>query len=177
MQKILSYDFPGKWPDFLDITIQLLSAHDVGSVFAGVQCLLAICRVYRFKAGDVRGDFDKVVSVTFPLLLNIGNRLAVETSIDAGEILRTVMKAYKHAIYVSTDASLTLMDANKSQFELPVPLRDHQVMVGWCTLFLTLVSKDPPPSSLPDDLDERETNHWWKAKKWAYANLNRLFVR
>jgi hypothetical protein len=64
---------------------------------------LAICRVYRFKAGDVRGDFDKVVSVTFPLLLNIGNRLAVETSIDAGEILRTVMKAYKHAIYVSTD--------------------------------------------------------------------------
>lgn len=161
LQKILSYDFPSKWPDFLDITVQLLSANDAGSVFAGVQCLLAICRVYRFKAGDVREDFDKVVSVTFPLLLNIGNRLVHETSIDAGEILRTVMKAYKHAIY----------------FELPVPLREHQVMVGWCTLFLTVVSKDPPPSSLPEDLDERESNHWWKAKKWAYANLNRLFVR
>jgi hypothetical protein len=50
-------------------------------------------------------------------------------------------------------------------------------MVGWCTLFLNLISKDPPPSALPEDLDERETNHWWKAKKWAYANLNRLFVR
>ena len=161
LQKILSYDFPVRWPDFLDITVQLLSANDAGSVFAGVQCLLAMCRVYRFKAGDVRGDFDKVVSVTFPLLLNIGNRLVPETSIDAGEILRTVMKAYKHAIY----------------FELPGPLREHQVMVGWCTLFLTLVSKDPPPSSLPDDLDERESNHWWKAKKWAYSNLNRLFVR
>lgn len=180
LQKILSYDFPGKWPDFLDITIQLLSANDAGSVFAGVQCLLAICRVYRFKAGDVRGDFDKVVSVTFPLLLSIGNRLVVETSIDAGEILRTVMKAYKHAIYVSVDAPrppTKELGAHRFQFELPVPLRDHQVMVGWCTLFLTLVSKDPPPSSLPEDLDERETNHWWKAKKWAYANLNRLFVR
>lgn len=30
---------------------------------------------------------------------------------------------------------------------------------------------------MPEDLDEREKNHWWKAKKWAYANLNRLFVR
>jgi hypothetical protein len=161
LQKILSYDFPVKWPDFLDITVQLLSANDAGSVFAGVQCLLAICRVYRFKSGDVRGDFDQVVSVTFPLLLNIGSRLVGETSLDAGEILRTVMKAYKHAIY----------------FELPVPLREHPVMVGWCTLFLNLVQKDPPPSSLPEDLDERESNHWWKAKKWAYANLNRLFVR
>lgn len=27
------------------------------------------------------------------------------------------------------------------------------------------------------DLDERELNHWWKCKKWAYVNLNRLFVR
>lgn len=50
-------------------------------------------------------------------------------------------------------------------------------MVGWCTLFLTLVGKVPPPSALSEDVDERESNHWWKAKKWAYANLNRLFVR
>jgi len=25
--------------------------------------------------------------------------------------------------------------------------------------------------------EERELNHWWKCKKWAYANLNRLFIR
>jgi hypothetical protein len=50
-------------------------------------------------------------------------------------------------------------------------------MVGWCTLFLTVVGKEPPETSLPEDLDERETNHWWKAKKWSYANLNRLYVR
>lgn len=50
-------------------------------------------------------------------------------------------------------------------------------MVGWCTLFLQVVAKDPPPSALDEDMDEREGNHWWKAKKWAYANLNRLFVR
>ena len=50
-------------------------------------------------------------------------------------------------------------------------------MVAWCTLFLSVVSKPAPPNALDEDLDERENNHWWKAKKWAYANLNRLFTR
>lgn len=53
----------------------------------------------------------------------------------------------------------------------------HDNMVGWCTLFLTIVGKEAPANVLDDDLDERERNHWWKGKKWAYANLNRLFVR
>ncbi|KAF2244258.1 ARM repeat-containing protein [Trematosphaeria pertusa] len=161
LQKILAYDFPQKWPNFLDITIQLLNAGDIASVFAGVQCLLAICKIYRFKSGENRTDFDKIVAMSFPQLLNIGNQLANETSLEAGEILRTVLKVYKHAIY----------------FDLPASLREQATMVGWCTLFLSVVSKDPPECSLPEDVDERETNHWWKAKKWSYANLNRLYVR
>ncbi len=30
---------------------------------------------------------------------------------------------------------------------------------------------------VPEDLDERAQNDWWRSKKWAYHNLNRLFVR
>jgi hypothetical protein len=100
LQKILAYDFPQKWPNFLDITLQLLNAGEVSSVFAGVQCLLAICKIYRFKSGENRADFDRIVALSFPQLLNIGNSLANETSLEAGEILRTVLKVYKHAIYV-----------------------------------------------------------------------------
>ena len=66
---------------------------------------------------------------------------------------------------------------DKAQFDLPASLREQTVMVGWCTLFLNVVSKDPPECSMPEDVDEREINHWWKAKKWSYANLNRLYVR
>lgn len=161
LQKILHSDFPKQWPDFVDITIKLLNAQDVPSVFAGLQCLLAICRTYRFKRGDTRGDFDKIVETTFPQLLRLGNSLVEETSLEAGEMLRTALKAYKHAVY----------------FELPIPLRAQQAMVDWCTLFLRVVAKEPPQNSMMDDLDERELNHWWKCKKWAYVNLNRLFVR
>ena len=161
LQKILHCDFPKQWPDFVDVTIKLLNAQDVQSVFAGLQCLLAICRTYRFKLGDQRGDFDKIVEATFPQLLNLGNSLVAETSLEAGEMLRTALKAYKHAIY----------------FELPKQLRTHEAMVNWCTLFLRVVAKEPPENSMMEDLDERELNHWWKCKKWSYVNLNRLFIR
>ncbi|EEP76810.1 conserved hypothetical protein [Uncinocarpus reesii 1704] len=122
LSKILNHDFPQKWPDFMDITLQLLNGSDVSSVFAGLQCLLAICRVYSYKASedDKRAEFDEIVNHSFPQLLNIGSRLVDEESEEAGEMLRAVMKAYKHTIYLT---------------------------------------------------------HWWKSKKWAYANLNRLFIR
>ncbi|GAM87999.1 hypothetical protein ANO11243_060280 [Dothideomycetidae sp. 11243] len=160
-QKILHYDFPHQWPEFLQATVNLLSAQDITSVFAGLQCLVAICRTYRFKTGDNRADFENIVAQTFPRLLDIGNSLANETSLEAGEMLRCVLKAYKHATY----------------YELPKYLYGHQPMSAWCTLFLTVVAKVPPETAMPDDLDEREINHWWKCKKWAYANLNRQFVR
>jgi importin-7 len=101
LQKILHYDFPERWPNFMDITLQLLNTNDANSVFAGLHCLLAICRVYRFKAGENRSDFDKIIEASFPQLLNIGGNLVNETSSEAGEMLKVVMKAYKHAIYVS----------------------------------------------------------------------------
>lgn len=102
LQKILQHDFPEKWPNFMDITMQLLGAHDAPSVFAGLQCLLAICRVYRFKATETRGDFDKIVALAFPSVLRIGVNLVSETSNDAGEMLRVVMKCFKHATFVRT---------------------------------------------------------------------------
>lgn len=84
----------------MDITLQLLGTNDANSVFSGLQCLLAICKVYRFKANEKREEFDKIVDHCFPQLLNIGNRLVDEESLEAAEMLHTVVKAYKHAIYV-----------------------------------------------------------------------------
>jgi hypothetical protein len=100
LQKILHYDFPEKWPTFMDITVQLLNTNDASSIFAGLQCLLAICRVFRFKSGESRADFDKIVAATFPRLLVIGNGLVNETSDEAGEMLHIALKAYKHATFV-----------------------------------------------------------------------------
>jgi len=98
--KILHYDFPQKWPSYMDITLKLLHANEINSVFAGLQCLLALCRVYRYKSGDKREDLDTVTQATFPLILDIGNRLVQETSTEAGEMLKLILKIYKHAVFV-----------------------------------------------------------------------------
>lgn len=100
LQKILHLDFPEKWPSFVTITVQLLNTNDASSIFAGLQCLLAICRVFRYKSGENRADFDKIVEATFPRLLVIGQGLVNEISEEAGEMLHIVLKAYKHATFV-----------------------------------------------------------------------------
>lgn len=100
LQKILHSDFPEKWPSFLDITVQLLNTNEAPSIFAGLQCLLAICRVFRFKSGENRAGFNKIVEATFPRLLVIGTSLLNETSDEAGEMLHIALKAHKHATFV-----------------------------------------------------------------------------
>ena len=106
LQRILQHDFPENWPNFMDITMQLLSTNDAPSVFAGLHCLLAICRVYRYKATEGRAEFDKIVALSFPQLLSIGNNLVNETSNDAGEMLRIVIKSFKHATFVGHLSSI-----------------------------------------------------------------------
>lgn len=100
LQKILQCDFPQKWPNFVDIAAQLLATNEAGSLYAGLQCVLSLARTYRYKSGENRAEFDRIVQVTFDQVLAIANRLLTETSIEAGEMLRTAIKCYKHAIYV-----------------------------------------------------------------------------
>ena len=100
LQKILQYDFPEKWPDFLDITLRLLGTNEVDQVFAGLQCVLAICRTYRFKAGENREEFNRIVAICFDTILAIATRLVDEESLQAAEMLRTIIKSYKHAVFV-----------------------------------------------------------------------------
>ncbi|KAI0017885.1 importin-beta domain-containing protein [Xylariomycetidae sp. FL0641] len=163
IQRILHYDFPGKWPSFMDVTLQLLHSNDPPSVLAGLQCLLVICRAYRFKGTQEggRGEFDKIVEVSFPRLQAICNELVNQESDEAGEMLHIALKAYKHATWL----------------ELSNYLRQSEVNLGWCTIFLQTVSKTIPATAMSDDIDERERHHWWKSKKWAYFNLNRLWIR
>ncbi len=100
LQKILSTDFPSEWPNFLDVTMQLLNTNDASSVVAGLQCILALCRLYRFKAGETRGEFNQIVEAAFPRLLSIATNLVEGANIEAWEMSHITMKAYKHAIYV-----------------------------------------------------------------------------
>lgn len=102
LQRILHFDFPDRWPTFMDYTLQMLNTNDPRSVLAGLQCLLAVCRAYRFKASDSesRAHFDKIIEASFPRLLAICNELVNQESDEAGEMLHIALKSYKHATWV-----------------------------------------------------------------------------
>lgn len=104
IQRILHFDFPGKWPSFLDATLQLLHADTAPAVLAGLQCLLVTCRAYRFKGNQdpSRNEFDNIVENSFPRLLQVCNELVTQDSEEAGEMLHIALKAYKHATWVGS---------------------------------------------------------------------------
>ncbi|KAJ4147348.1 hypothetical protein LMH87_001878 [Akanthomyces muscarius] len=163
IQRVLQADFPSRWPNFMGFTSELLNTNNPSSVLAGLQCLLAICRAFRFKASnsDDRQHFDSIVEASFPRLLAICNELVNQESDEAGEMLHLALKTYKHATWL----------------ELAPALRVPETNIAWCTVFLQTVAKAAPANAMRDDPTDRETHHWWKAKKWAYFNLNRLFIR
>ncbi|KAM3523812.1 hypothetical protein MY4038_008024 [Beauveria bassiana] len=163
IQRVLQADFPSRWPNFMGFTSELLNTNSPSSVLAGLQCLLAICRAFRFKASnsDDRQHFDSIVEASFPRLLAICNELVNQESDQAGEMLHLALKTYKHATWLELSPALRIPETN----------------IAWCTVFLQTVAKAAPASAMQDDPTERELHHWWKAKKWAYFNLNRLFIR
>lgn len=105
----------------MDFTLDLLNTNDPGSVLAGLQCLLAICRAFRYKAVESqdRQHFDKIVEVTFPRMMIICNELVNQESEEAGEMLHLALKAYKHASWVSFDISHVQVSRCKSNTDMP----------------------------------------------------------
>ena len=101
LEKILRHDFPAQWPNFVDVAQQLLGTADAASVLSGLHCFLALSRTYRLKGNSSREEYDQVVQASFPRLLSIGSRLVDENSPEAWEMLHTIFKTFKHAIYVS----------------------------------------------------------------------------
>ena len=81
--------------------MELLNTNDPASVLAGLQCLLALCRAFRYKAADSteRTHFDGIVGGSYPRLLAICNELVTQESDAAGEMLHLALKAYKHATW------------------------------------------------------------------------------
>lgn len=86
----------------MGFTSELLNTNTPTSVLAGLQCLLALCRAFRFKASDSedRAHFNKIVEASFPRLLAICNELVNQESDEAGQMLHLALKTYKHATWV-----------------------------------------------------------------------------
>ncbi|EST07572.1 Exportin/Importin, Cse1-like protein [Kalmanozyma brasiliensis GHG001] len=155
-------DFPDQWPTLMDQIGQLLQSQEPQQVYGGLRALLEVVRAYRWNNGVKM--MEQLAPVTLPLILQTGRNLLDSdnaSSAQVGEILYVILKVYKTSMHA----------------ELTKHQQSHESIVPWGTFLLQVVQKEIDPSQLPSDDDAKEVAPWWKAKKWAFHSLNKLFSR
>ncbi|KAF9361062.1 hypothetical protein BGX26_006150 [Mortierella sp. AD094] len=157
---ILSNDFPAKYPGYLNTVQTMLQSQDPKVVFVGLIALKEVLRVYKFKIEE-REPVDEIIATFFPAIQQIGAGLISTNNVEAAEMLKIIFKCYHYTI----------------QIDLSERQRDSASLIPWGTLFLQMIEKPVPTEGLPTDLEELEKHPWWKAKRWAYQCLNRLYTR
>ncbi|KAF9397483.1 hypothetical protein BGX21_008820, partial [Mortierella sp. AD011] len=157
---ILSNDFPAKYPGYLNTVQTMLQSQDPKVVFVGLIALKEVLRVYKFKIEE-REPVDEIIATFFPAIQQIGAGLINANNVEAAEMLKLIFKCYHYTI----------------QIDLSERQRDSASLIPWGTLFLQMIEKPVPTEGLPTDLEELEKHPWWKAKRWAYQCLNRLYTR
>ena len=161
MYSIVRCDFPQAWPTLTEEIVKVLSSGEQLQIFAGVRALLELVRAFRFDCTDSK--LESIVSHTFPALLATVSALMDSDHSDlpaVGEIVYYAMKTYK------TSMMVTLTQHQQS----------NESIVPWGSVMLRIVQKSVVTDA-DADADAREKAPWWKAKKWAFYSLNKLFSR
>ncbi|KAG6856226.1 hypothetical protein H0H87_006320 [Tephrocybe sp. NHM501043] len=177
LKSIVAHDFPERWPSFLQEVKGLLSSSNIHEVHAGCVAVLEGVRAFRYvrNALNISGAYVKyqrfrprnavipqIAAELFPILVNIATQMLQTPPTAATEIptmLHLILKTYRTSIVI---------DLSSHQ-------QSEASLVPWGKLFFAVVNLPIPADVVPADEDERESSEWWRAKKWAYATLGRLF--
>ncbi|KDN41225.1 ARM repeat-containing protein [Tilletiaria anomala UBC 951] len=160
---MVATDFPAQWPELMsEIGNYISSTDDAASVHAGIRALLEVVKAFRWS--DDENILEGLISSTFPHILTTARQLLASpnaSSPDAGSILHAILKTY----------------ARSMTSKLSAHQQSHDSIIPWGTLMLEVVQFEVNAVQLPDEPEERAKSSWWKAKKWAYFSLNRLFSK
>ncbi|CCF58582.1 hypothetical protein KAFR_0E04310 [Kazachstania africana CBS 2517] len=157
----------GRWEELLPKSLELLSSDDIDFTHVGLICLSEIFRTYRWKDNDARQELEKLILEYFPQLLEYANNSLFQngstmTNNKVGELMKLILKIYKFVTY----------------YDLPFTTQRAESFIPWANLFVSIIQHPIPADALNGlDVDQRKLLPWVKCKKWAYANLFRLFQR
>lgn len=161
LETIVTADFPQQWPTLIDQALQLLYTPTMPSAYTGLLIFAKVCATYRWSTNESRPQLDLVITEHFPTLLKVAQTLLSEESQEAGEMTVLLLKIYKYATY----------------HDLPVPLQSIEALQHWGNFHVAVINKPLPVLVMDMDASERKLHPWVKTKKWACANLFRLFDR
>lgn len=163
LQTIVDVEFPHGCQHLIAQVEKAIRSSDPKLAHGGLLTLQQIFSVFRWKPAKQRKPVHELIKKIFGELVQIGSQLAALdcSNQQAGKALHLICKSYFNSI----------------QYELSKPQQKPESISAWGALFMALVQKDIPEEVQPADKDDRPEFPWWKAKKWAYHCLNRLFIR
>ncbi|KAH9480674.1 putative importin [Psilocybe cubensis] len=162
LKSVVAHDFPANWPGLVREIKQLLVSSNVREVHAGCIATLEAVRAFRFR--QKHDALPVIVEELFPTLVSIATQMMQQPPSAAQDIptmLHLILKAYRTTIVINLSAHQ----------------QSATSLVPWGQLLFSVVNLRLPKDAVPEDIEEREKCEWWKAKKWAYAVLGRLFHR
>lgn len=167
LETMVSEEYPKKkWDNLLEESFMLLDSGDIDSAHIGILCLAEIFRTYRWVSNDDRVNLEHLIVQHFDSILGYANHLlglpgALENP-KFGDMIKMIIKIYKFITYQ----------------DFPHTLQAPDRFIGWANLHVAIIEIPLSPKFLADvDEESRRTYSWVKAKKWAYANMLRIFQR
>lgn len=161
LETIVSSDYPSQWPTLVDEALKLLYAGDLNSAYTGLLVFAKVASTYRWTRNAERPALDILINQHFPTLLSVADTLLKEDSLEAGEMTVLLLKTYKYVTY----------------HDLPGPLQSLEAIQNWGNFHVAVLNKPLPAELANVEPNERKLYPWVKTKKWASANLYRLFER
>lgn len=165
LRVVISEEYPRKrWDELLPQSIELLKTGNSDSMYIGLICLSELFRTYRWKDNDERQSLEHLILDYFPGLLQFAENITSRTeNYDKlnGELVTLILKIYKFVTYN----------------DLPFTLQKKEMFVPWANLMITIMQTPLPADVMNMNVEMRSKASWSKAKKWAYANIYRLYQR
>lgn len=114
----------------------------------------------RFRIED--NYMPQIAEKSFPALVELGANIINNMTPDNADCLHVILKIYKASMQTS----------------LSPHQQSSQSIMAWGRLLFAVVNVQlPTGTTLPGTPDDWQNSEWWKAKKWAFNTLNRLFER
>jgi hypothetical protein len=181
LKNIVAHDYPAQWPQLIPALHAMLTSTEIQNVHAGCVGVLEAVRAFRFVFILWEQKFDsysrvrfrqkadilpQIVQGLFPTLVSVASQMlqtppSANVNQEIPTMLHLILKSYKTSIIVHL--------SNHQQ--------SKESIVPWGQLLFTVVNLQIPKEVVPEDEEDREICEWWKAKKWAYGILGRLFHR
>lgn len=196
LHTMVVHEFPAKWQNLIPTLLNTIREGIIAmenaqtTRTAGLQvhnALLAlrkVCKRYEYKSKNERGPLNDIVTISFPMLLPLGQSLVQQHSLEAAMMLKQILKIF----WSSTQFYLPGQEQSQETGENPnsssIGLARPDILQPWFDILTAALAKPLPeastglePMGQPTDVEARNAWPWWKVKKWAVQIMSRMFSR